>query len=72
MIGNLLLSIKIFIAEINSFKLIRIIDVGSEWRTFANDKESTDMTRVGAAEVSLTSNSININLLKGLKYFIIN
>jgi transcription initiation factor TFIIB len=28
----------------------RIIDVGSEWRTFANDKESTDMTRVGAAE----------------------
>ena len=50
----------------------RIIDVGSEWRTFANDKESTDMTRVGAAEVSLTSNSININLLKGLKYFIIN
>ncbi len=24
--------------------------MGSEWRTFANDKESTDMTRVGAAE----------------------
>ncbi|CAF0776442.1 unnamed protein product [Brachionus calyciflorus] len=28
----------------------RCVDVGSEWRTFANDKESTDMTRVGAAE----------------------
>jgi transcription initiation factor TFIIIB Brf1 subunit/transcription initiation factor TFIIB len=27
-----------------------MIDVSSEWRTFANDKESTDMTRVGAAE----------------------
>jgi len=28
----------------------RMIDVSSEWRTFASDKESTDMTRVGAAE----------------------
>lgn len=28
----------------------RIVDVGSEWRTFANDTESKDMCRVGAAE----------------------
>ena len=30
--------------------VIRIVDVGSEWRTFANDTESKDMCRVGAAE----------------------
>ena len=35
----------------------RIIDNGSEWRTFSNDKSSKDMSRVGAAEVSL-SNSL--------------
>ena len=29
----------------------RVIDVGSEWRTFSNDKNSKDMSRVGAAEV---------------------
>lgn len=28
----------------------RMIDVGSEWRTFSNDKETKDMNRVGAAE----------------------
>lgn len=28
----------------------RMVDVGSEWRTFSNDKESKDMSRVGAAE----------------------
>ncbi|CAF0761357.1 unnamed protein product, partial [Didymodactylos carnosus] len=28
----------------------RMIDVGSEWRTFSNDSESKDMSRVGAAE----------------------
>lgn len=27
-----------------------MIDVGSEWRTFSNDKDSKDMSRVGAAE----------------------
>jgi transcription initiation factor TFIIB len=27
-----------------------MVDVGSEWRTFANDKDSKDMSRVGAAE----------------------
>ena len=29
----------------------RVVDVGSEWRTFSNDKETKDMCRVGAAEV---------------------
>ncbi|XP_064649387.1 transcription initiation factor IIB-like [Lineus longissimus] len=28
----------------------RVIDVGSEWRTFSNDKNSKDMCRVGASE----------------------
>lgn len=28
----------------------RVVDVGSEWRTFANDSESKDMSRVGAIE----------------------
>lgn len=28
----------------------RCVDVGSEWRTFSNDKDSKDMSRVGAAE----------------------
>ncbi len=29
-----------------------MIDVGSEWRTFSNDKSSTDRSRVGGTEVS--------------------
>lgn len=33
----------------NSY-FFRMVDVGSEWRTFSNDKESKDMSRVGAAE----------------------
>lgn len=28
----------------------RVIDVGSEWRTFSNDSGSADRSRVGAAE----------------------
>ena len=31
---------------------LRVIDVGSEWRTFSNEKSATDRSRVGAAEVS--------------------
>lgn len=31
----------------------RVIDVGSEWRTFSNDKDSKDASRVGAAENAL-------------------
>ena len=29
----------------------RVVDVGSEWRTFSNDKNTKDASRVGAAEV---------------------
>ena len=35
----------------------RIIDVGSEWRTFSNEKDSKDNSRVGAAENTLLSGS---------------
>jgi len=31
----------------------RVIDVGSEWRTFSNESNSTDRSRVGASENSL-------------------
>ncbi|XP_064616587.1 transcription initiation factor IIB-like [Liolophura sinensis] len=31
----------------------RVVDVGSEWRTFSNDKNAKDASRVGAAENSL-------------------
>ena len=30
-----------------------VIDVGSEWRTFSNEKSATDRSRVGAAEVRI-------------------
>ena len=33
------------------FKL-RVVDVGSEWRTFSNEKSTSDPSRVGAAQVS--------------------
>jgi len=35
----------------------RVIDVGSEWRTFSNDKDSKDRSRVGDVENRLLSNS---------------
>lgn len=35
----------------------RVVDVGSEWRTFANDANAKDMSRVGAAENPLFSGS---------------
>lgn len=35
----------------------RVIDVGSEWRTFSNEKSVADPSRVGAAENSLLSGS---------------
>ena len=35
------------------FCVCRVIDVGSEWRTFSNEKSSADRSRVGAAEVSI-------------------
>lgn len=33
----------------------RVVDVGSEWRTFANDNDGKDMSRVGAVEVRFCS-----------------
>lgn len=35
----------------------RVIDVGSEWRTFNNDKNTKDVSRVGAAENTLLGGS---------------
>lgn len=35
----------------------RVIDVGSEWRTFSNDPNARDMSRVGAAENELLNGS---------------
>lgn len=32
----------------------RVIDVGSEWRTFSNEKSTKDASRVGAAEVRVS------------------
>ena len=38
----------------------RVIDVGSEWRTFSNDKSSADRSRVGAAEVTIHHCPLNL------------
>ena len=38
----------------------RVIDVGSEWRTFSNDKDTKDASRVGASEVSHHSCKITL------------
>lgn len=47
MIGIIIFENKIY----NYLKfLFRMVDVGSEWRTFSNDKDSKDMSRVGAVE----------------------
>lgn len=35
----------------------RVVDVGSEWRTFSNDKATSDPSRVGAAENPLLEGS---------------
>lgn len=35
----------------------RVIDVGSEWRTFSNEKANADPSRVGAAENPLMENN---------------
>jgi hypothetical protein len=36
-------------------KFFRVIDVGSEWRTFSNEKASVDPSRVGGPENPLLS-----------------
>ena len=44
-------------------KTNRIVDVGSELRTFANDTESKDMCRVGAAEdPTMDGNDLSTNI----------
>ena len=37
-----------------------MVDVGSEWRTFSNEKSTSDPSRVGAAQVGLRANDNNI------------
>lgn len=32
--------------------LFRVVDVGSEWRTFSNESNGTDRSRVGGGEVT--------------------
>ena len=46
----------------------RVIDVGSEWRTFSNDRSATDRSRVGQAEVSGRGRFYD-NTYDGLRYF---
>ena len=41
------------VCSLNSF---RVVDVGSEWRTFSNEKSTSDPSRVGAAQVGLRAN----------------
>ena len=51
---SLSLSLSLSLSSLSlSFSLsqFRVIDVGSEWRTFSNEKSATDRSRVGAAEV---------------------
>lgn len=38
-------------------RIFRIVDVGTEWRVFQNEKSSNDPTRVGAAENPLLGGS---------------
>ena len=46
----------------------RVVDVGSEWRTFSNEKSTVDRSRVGATEVSCFLN-ISILLNKLIFFF---
>ena len=39
-----------------------VIDVGSEWRTFSNEKSATDRSRVGQAEVNILQACIAVLL----------
>lgn len=45
----------IFELHIASRRMFRVIDVGSEWRTFSNEANSADPSRVGGPENSLLS-----------------
>ena len=35
------------------YEFYRVVDVGSEWRTFSNEKSTSDPSRVGAAQVRI-------------------
>ena len=37
--------------QVHMLYCFRVVDVGTEWRTFSNDKSDKDPSRVGAAEV---------------------
>ena len=41
--------------------LHRVVDVGTEWRTFSNEKSTSDPSRVGAVQVDMIVIIININ-----------
>lgn len=43
------------IPSANSYFRCRVIDVGSEWRTFSNEKAGVDPSRVGGPENPLLS-----------------
>lgn len=45
------LKVSIYLAD------IRVIDVGSEWRTFSNEKAGVDPSRVGGPENPLLNGS---------------
>ena len=40
----------------------RVIDVGTEWRTFSNESGGDDPSRVGAAENNLLSNDLSTGI----------
>lgn len=46
----------------------RVIDVGSEWRTFSNDSNAKDMSRVGAAENPLFNGGDLSTMISGTSY----
>ncbi len=46
----------------------RVIDVGSEWRTFSNDANAKDMSRVGAAENPLFNGGDLSTMISGASY----
>lgn len=37
-----------------------MVDVGSEWRTFSNEKATSDPSRVGAAQVGQHNNQMKM------------
>lgn len=46
---------NLFSIKIEIYILLSVIDVGSEWRTFSNEKASVDPSRVGGPENPLLS-----------------